>query len=68
MKFLIRLVAVTCCIVQLSWVQLASAQVTDALTYANYEQVRVNHLYLDLNVDFEKKVTARFCRIKLNLA
>ena len=66
MKFSIRFVAMMCCLVQLSWIQSASAQVTDALTYANYDQVKVSHLYLDLDVDFDEKSLKGFAELTLN--
>ncbi|AWB58252.1 M1 family metallopeptidase [Colwellia sp. Arc7-D] len=66
MKFSIRLVAILCCVVQLSWVQSASAQVSDALTYANYDQVKISHLYLDLDVDFDKKSLKGFAELSLD--
>ncbi|WP_241238946.1 M1 family metallopeptidase [Colwellia sp. Arc7-635] len=55
-----------CCLVQLSWIQSASAQVTDALTYANYDQVKISHLYLDLDVDFDEKSLKGFAELTLN--
>jgi len=66
MKFSIRFVAMMCCLVQLSWIQSASAQVTDALTYANYDQVKISHLYLDLDVDFDEKSLKGFAELTLN--
>ena len=66
MKIFIRFVATICCVAQLAWAQLAMAQVNDALTYANYDQVKVEHLYLDLAVDFDEKSLKGFAELNLN--
>ena len=50
----------------LLWLPLTLLAATDEFSYADLDQVRVEHLYLDLNVDFDNKQLKGFADLHLN--
>lgn len=59
----LRLIALLTAFV--GYINMSTAAVNDAYTYANYDQVTVNHLYLDLEVKFEQKALVGFAELDL---
>lgn len=51
-----------------SWNPLPASEIHDPFTYANYEDVSVTHVSLDLNVDFEAKVISGSAELSLRRA
>jgi leukotriene-A4 hydrolase len=47
---------------------IAANSATDSYTYANYQQVTVKHLHLDLTVNFERKTLTGWTAINLVLS
>lgn len=46
--------------------KIAIAAKTDTLTYANYDEVVISNLYLDLAIDFDNKTLSGFADLSLN--
>jgi len=70
MKIITQLVMFLILLLSLSsnllWANNNSSHQIDAYTYSNYHQVKVTHLYLDLNVDFPSKSLSGFAELTLN--
>lgn len=57
------IIALTCCLILSTFTQ---ANTTDKLTYANYHDVKISHVYLDLAVDFNEKSLKGFAQLTLD--
>lgn len=62
MKKLLKIIA----LVLITISSVAKAQLKDAYTYANYDQITTTHIYLDLTVDFEQKSLKGFADLSLS--
>ncbi|MDP5207697.1 aminopeptidase, partial [Alishewanella sp. SMS9] len=54
------------CLMLFTSLFIQTAQAKDSYTYANLEDVRVSHLYLDLQVDFQKQALIGFAELTLD--
>ncbi|PCI60592.1 MAG: aminopeptidase [Gammaproteobacteria bacterium] len=52
------------CTINFAWASNAN-KLADTYTYANYDQVKTTNIYLDLNVDFNKKSLSGFAQLDL---